>query len=106
MRMIMAILTVLISITSFAYAQPPAKIIVEKVTEKEIAKTNQMLGVLEFDKHSGISPEIAGLIDRLSYTEGMQVKKGDILVSLNTDFIQKSIAIRIKGGNQRRVPLP
>lgn len=95
MRMIMAIIIFPLFVIS-AYAQPPAKIVIENVTENEIAKTNQMLGVLEFDKRSGLSPEVGGLIHTLSYTEGMQVKKGDVLVSLNTDFIQKTIAIRTK----------
>lgn len=95
MRLTVVIATFLFFAAS-VYAQPPAKVIVEPVTEKEIARTNQMLGVLEFDKRSGISPEIAGLINNLSYKEGTQVKKGEALVSLNTDFIRKAIAIRAK----------
>ncbi len=93
MRMISAIMLFLLS-TASVNAQPPARVVVAHVTEEEISKTNQLLGVLEFDKRSGISPEVAGLIKKLSFAEGMKVKKGDVLVSLNTDFIQQSIAIR------------
>jgi len=95
MRMISAIVLLFVC-TATVNAQPPAKVVVAKVTEEEISKTNQLIGVLEFDKRSGISPEIAGLINKLSFSEGMKVKKGAVLVSLNTDFIQKSIAIRTK----------
>ncbi len=95
MRMISAIMLFLLC-TASVNAQPPAKVVVAKVTEEEVSKTNQLLGILEFDKRSGISPEIAGLIKKLSFSEGMKVKKGDVLASLNTDFIQKSIAIRTK----------
>ena len=95
MRVILAIAFIFFSTVS-AFSQPPAKVIVSEVFEKDISKTNRMVGVLDFDKRSGISPEIAGLIEKILYTEGMQVKKGDILVTLNYDFIQKNIDISIK----------
>jgi membrane fusion protein (multidrug efflux system) len=95
MRVILAIMVFCLSTIS-AFAQPPAKVVLAKVFEKEIFKTNQMVGVLEFDKLSGISPEIAGLIEKVSFKEGMQIKKGDILVRLNSEFIQQSINIRSK----------
>ncbi|CAN2040683.1 Efflux transporter, RND family [Candidatus Magnetomoraceae bacterium gMMP-15] len=75
------------------FAQPPAKVVVMKVTEKEIAKTNQIMGIVDFDKLSGISSEVSGLIDSQNIIEGTLVKKGDILVSLNIDFIKKDIQI-------------
>ncbi|MBW2220365.1 MAG: efflux RND transporter periplasmic adaptor subunit, partial [Deltaproteobacteria bacterium] len=37
-----------------------------------------------------------GLIEKVSFKEGMQIKKGDILVRLNSEFIQQSIDIRSK----------
>lgn len=95
MRVIAAIAIFCLSTVS-ALAQPPAKVVVDKVTEKEISKTNRMVGVLEFDTRSGISPEIAGLIEDVLFEEGMQVKKGDVLVRLNTEFVQKNIDIRKK----------
>ncbi|QTA91460.1 efflux RND transporter periplasmic adaptor subunit [Desulfonema magnum] len=82
--------------TLAASAQPPAKVLMSKVFEKEVAKTNQIVGVVDFDKRSGISSEVSGLIDKQSVVEGTVVKKGDVLVSLNTDFIQKSIEIMKK----------
>jgi RND family efflux transporter MFP subunit len=95
MRVLLAIAFLFFSTVS-AFSQPPAKVIVAEVFEKEISKTNQMMGVLDFDKRSGISPEIAGLVEKVFFNEGLQVKKGDILVTLNSDFIQKSIDISIK----------
>lgn len=79
-----------------AFAQPPAKVVVAKVFEKEVSRTNQIVGVTDFDKLSGISSEISGLIEKQSVVEGTVVKKGDVLVSLNTDFIRKSIEIMKK----------
>jgi RND family efflux transporter MFP subunit len=52
-----------------------------------------MVGVVDFDKTAGLSPEISGLIASQSIEEGIVVKKGAILVRLNTDFLEKDIAI-------------
>ncbi len=73
--------------------QPPAKVAVAEVFEKEVAETSQITGIVEYDKRSGISTEISGLIDKQSVIEGTVVKKGDVLISLNTDFIRKDIEI-------------
>jgi len=75
-----------------AVAQPPAKVVVTPVFEKESAGTDLIMGVLDFDKRSGISSEISGLIKSLHFTEGAMIKKGFALVRLNTDFIENSIA--------------
>lgn len=91
--------------SAFAQEQPPAKVVVAKVSEKEISKTNQIVGSVDFDKRSGISSEISGLIDEQLVVEGTLVKKGDVLVRLNTDFIRKSIEIMKKQIEQADVKI-
>jgi RND family efflux transporter MFP subunit len=83
---------------SGAHAQgpPPAKVVVEDIVEAALAPTNPMVGVLDFDQKSGISSEINGLIQGLAVEEGKRVRKGDILVRLNTDFLEKDIEILTK----------
>ncbi len=76
-----------------ALAQPPAKVVVTKVFEKETTKSNLIMGVIDFDKSSGISSEISGLIKSQNITEGAVIKKGFALVHMNTDFIENSIAM-------------
>lgn len=95
MKLIVASVVFLMGAAS-ALAQPPAKVVVSNVTEQEISKTNEMVGILEFDKRSGLSPEIAGLISDVFFVDGARVRKGDVLVRLNTDFLNKNIAIREK----------
>ena len=73
--------------------QPPAKVCVTKVFEKELAKTTEIVGVVDFDRISGVSSEISGLIDKQYVVEGAVVQKGNIMVRLNTDFILKNIEI-------------
>ncbi|MCP4107482.1 MAG: efflux RND transporter periplasmic adaptor subunit [Desulfobacteraceae bacterium] len=79
---------------------PPARVAVAKVFEKEISKTNQIMGIVDFDTQSGISSELSGLIKEQSVVEGAVVKKGDVLVRLNTDFIGKNIEITKKQAEQ------
>ncbi len=81
-------------------AQPPARVAVAKVVEKEISKTNRIMGIVDFDTQSGISSELSGLIKEQSVVEGSVVKKGDVLVRLNTDFIGKNIKITKKQAEQ------
>jgi RND family efflux transporter MFP subunit len=76
------------------YAQrPPAKVVVSRIIEKEISKTCEIVGVVDFDKISGVSSEISGLITNQYVVEGTVVKKGNIMTRLNTDFISKNIEI-------------
>jgi RND family efflux transporter MFP subunit len=93
------------AVSAFAQDQPPAKVVVAKVSEKEISKTNQIVGSVDFDKRSGISSEISGLIDEQLVVEGTLVKKGDVLVRLNTDFIRKNIEIMKKQIEQADVKI-
>ncbi|MBF0449642.1 MAG: efflux RND transporter periplasmic adaptor subunit [Candidatus Magnetomorum sp.] len=80
--------------TSLSMADPPpAKVVVTKVFEKELAKTCEFVGVVDFDKISGVSSESSGLITNQYVVEGNVVNEGNILVRLNTDFIMKNIEI-------------
>ncbi len=48
-------------------------------------------GNVESDKYALISPEMNGRIDNIYITEGQSVTKGQLLISLNTDAIDKQI---------------
>ncbi|MGB5986365.1 MAG: efflux RND transporter periplasmic adaptor subunit [Desulfobacterales bacterium] len=78
---------------TFAQGPPPAKVKVGRIFQQELAPTNPMVGVLDFDQKSGLSSEINGLIQHQEIQEGARVRKGDLLVRLNTDFLEKDIDI-------------
>lgn len=111
-RLLVPVLIVCFSFSGQPLAQgpPPAKVVVDKISEQELAPTNPMIGALDFDKKSGLSAEINGLIQHLDIEEGALVRKGDILVRLNTDFLEKDIEIlkkqvaqiEVKVGNTRK----
>jgi len=88
-------LMLLIGLTCPAGAQgpPPAKVVVAEVFQKEVAPTQAMIGAIDFERQSGLSPEVSGLIQEHSIAEGGIVAKGDVLLRLNTDFIEKDLQI-------------
>lgn len=102
---LIALTTMLISGALATGQPPPAKVVVAKVFEKEIVRTNQMVGIVDFDKQSGISTEISGLIERVSIVEGTVVNKGAVLAKLNTDFIKKNIEISAKQVEQVEIQI-
>ncbi|MFH2098796.1 MAG: efflux RND transporter periplasmic adaptor subunit, partial [Pseudomonadota bacterium] len=80
-----------------AMAQPPAgpppasPVKVAHVTERSVAQTTLIMGVLDFDVVSGISAEVSGKVASQNMVEGARVRAGDVLVRLNTDFLEKSL---------------
>ena len=94
MRWICCLLLVLFSVASAgAQKPPPVRVAVTEIFEKEVAPTTPLVGVVDFDQSAGLSSEISGLVAEHKMNEGGVVRKGDVLVRLNTDFVRKDIAV-------------
>jgi len=74
---------------------PPAKVVVGTVQEKMIAENTPIVGTLYFDRVSKVSTEVSGLVQAIPFHAGDRIRKGNILVRLNTDFIEKDIDLAI-----------
>ena len=79
--------------TAFAEV-PPARILVSTIIEQQSSQLADMQGILYFDKVSGLSTEVDGLVKTIYFSKGDTVKAGDILIRLNTDFIDKDIRLK------------
>ncbi|GBC60561.1 efflux RND transporter periplasmic adaptor subun it [Desulfonema ishimotonii] len=90
---ICGILLLMSAVAAFAQEQPPAKVRITKVIERSTAENAALIGVLYFDRVSSISTEVAGLVKTVHFREGDRVKKGDVLININTDFLDKDIAL-------------
>ncbi len=88
-------LTVLFAATAAGqqHEQPPAKVVTTTVREAMVSENAPVTGTLHFDTVGRLSSEISGLVQSVSFTEGHTVKRGDVLVRLNTDFIDKEIEL-------------
>ena len=49
-------------------------------------------GNVETDMNSILTAEFAGLIEQVMVSEGAQVREGDVLIRINTDVLNRSMA--------------
>lgn len=76
-----------------AQEQPPAKVVVSQVSEKEVAQNQAMIGTLYYDRVSRLSSELAGLVAAVHVREGDRVDRNAVLVELNTDILDTEIKL-------------
>ena len=90
-----SILAIFCLLTSMAHAEgpPPAKVVLGEVVKKEVSTTQAVTGVLYYERVSEISTEVAGLVEEIKVNQGDQVQEGDLLVHLNTEILEKEIAL-------------
>ncbi len=94
MRKVLLILFIL-AFCSVVYADgpPPAKVVLGQVVSEEVSTTQQVTGILYYERISEISTEVSGLVEEVDVRQGDQVKKGDSLVRLNTEILEREIAL-------------
>ncbi|MGM0663535.1 MAG: efflux RND transporter periplasmic adaptor subunit [Thermodesulfobacteriota bacterium] len=73
--------------------QPPARVVLDQVQEKWVAENTPVVGTIYYDRASSLAPEVAGIVDSARVRAGDRVRRGDVLLTLNTDFIDKEIAL-------------
>lgn len=87
------LLFVLASPLYAADGPPPSRVVVTKVMQQEVAQNRSVIGVLYYERTSKISTEVAGLVQRVRVSQGDKVKKGDVLVELDTEMLNQEIAL-------------
>jgi len=70
---------------------PPAKVVVTEITEGQIAPESQFVGTVYYNEVSEVASEIAGKVDNVYFDVGQKIKKGEKLVSLNIDLLEKKL---------------
>jgi len=87
------LLRLICSATVLAQGPPPAKVVVTGISQLEVAENKSFLGILYYDRTSNVSSEVAGLVEIITVREGDRVSKSSPLVRLNTDLLDKKIAM-------------
>ena len=80
--------TILLLIIGFIIAskrEKPIPVITEKAVRRTILQTVSATGKIQPETEVKISPEVAGEITELPVEDGMQVRKGDLLVKIKPD---------------------
>ncbi|HEX3036567.1 MAG TPA: efflux RND transporter periplasmic adaptor subunit [Thermodesulfobacteriota bacterium] len=74
-----------------AQAPPPSPVVVTKVEEQKIQRPVTLVGGVEPSKRSLVASEIGGLVEKFPVDQGDFVKKGDLLVGLQTRELEISL---------------
>lgn len=77
----------------WAEGPPPAKVVVAKVVQEEVSDNQSVIGLLYYERISEISTEVGGLVDSVEVRQGARVQKGDLLISLNTEILDREISL-------------
>jgi RND family efflux transporter MFP subunit len=67
---------------------PPAKVVVKKGM---VAEKYEFIGTVYYVEVSDVASEVNGKVESVSFEEGQRVKKGNILVRLSADLLEKQL---------------
>src|SRR3990172_3917649 len=70
---------------------PPANVVVSDVTSGFIAPEGEFIGTVYYQEVSDVASEVSGIAEKVSFEEGQRVKKGDVLVVISSDLLDKTI---------------
>jgi RND family efflux transporter MFP subunit len=92
----------IISITLFSFSpsfaqknkeqgMPPATVVVSPVKNGVITPKAEFIGTVYYEEVSDVAAEVSGSVDSVNVEEGQRVKKGDVLVKLSSDLLEKTV---------------
>ncbi len=87
------LLTFLIAISSLQAADnmPPANVVVSPVISGTINPKEEFIGTVYYPEVSDVSAEVSGTVKTIAFQEGQKIKKGEMLVKLDSDLLEKSL---------------
>ncbi len=92
------VLFLLLSLVSPVFGQekkhsgmPPAKVVLATVERGMLAPETEFIGTVYFPEVSDVASEVRGIVEKVSFEEGLEVTKGDILVRLGDDIMKKTL---------------
>lgn len=71
---------------------PPAVVVTGTVTAGQVAPQTEYVGTVFFSEQSDVAAEVEGKVVDIPVNHGSKVAKGDLLVQLSTDIIDRKIA--------------
>lgn len=69
---------------------PPANVVVSKITSGTIAPEEEFIGTVYYPEVSDVSAEVSGTVKSIRFEEGDRAKKGQVLVKLDSDLLEKT----------------
>lgn len=78
-------------------APRPSLVVTAPVTKGVVKLLQSYVGTLYYDRQSQIASEFEGVVSTLRFQEGQHVKKGDVLVRLDTKVLEANIDAKESG---------
>jgi membrane fusion protein (multidrug efflux system) len=72
--------------------RPPAKVEVKRIESGTVAPRAEFVGTVYYSDISDVSAEVSGKVENVLFEEGQRVKKGQVLVRISADILEKNIA--------------
>lgn len=97
-RILPLVIICILSVPFLAQAQanktraiPPAPVVVAGVNSGMIVEEDVFVGTIYYEEVSEVASEVRGAVEAVKFEDGERVKKGSILVELNSELLKKSI---------------
>jgi RND family efflux transporter MFP subunit len=79
---------------------PTANVVVSKVTTGTIAPEEEFIGTVYYLEVSDISAEVSGAVEVTKFEEGQRTTRGEALVKLNSNLLEKRLQARVASYEQ------
>lgn len=79
---------------------PPAMVVTAPVRSGIVAPYSEFIGTVYYQEVSDVASEVNGLAESIRYEEGQRVQRGQILVKLSTDILEKRLRAIVAGYEQ------
>ncbi len=73
-------------------ARPPQPVEVATISRVDLTQTLSLVGSVEANESAQIHSEISGIVRRIGFVEGQQVRKGDVLLEIDDSEITAQVA--------------
>lgn len=69
---------------------PPANVIVSEIGSGNIAPHEEFIGTVYYHEVSEVASEVNGIVEEVNFEEGFRSRKGEVLVRLGAELLQKT----------------
>jgi RND family efflux transporter MFP subunit len=70
---------------------PPASVTVSVVKSGRVVPQTEFIGTVFFQEVSDVASELSGRVEEVRFEEGQRIKKGQVLVELGSDILEKRL---------------
>ncbi len=79
---------------------PPAIVVVSEIVSGMVTPESDFIGTVYFQEVSDVASEVSGKVEKVSFEEGQRINRGQPLVKLNSDLLEKTVQARVAGYEQ------